>query len=89
MTGSPQYTGVNWALTSVSIALTGGRFAIRGYYSRRFFWDDLVYLIALIVLIAHGATNQITNDAKVQLALAAATKGKPQAKLLNMYYHVR
>ena len=81
--------GVNWALTGVSIALTGGRFAIRASHSRRLFWDDLVHLIALLVLIAHGVTNQITSDAKVQLANAAAIKGESQATLLNMYYHVR
>ena len=72
----------------MSIALTGGRFAIRGYHSRRLFWDDLVHLFALLILIAHGVTNHVTNDAKMQLALAATTKGG-EAKLLEMYHHVR
>ena len=80
---------MNWALTGVSAALTVGRFAIRKFHLHRLFWDDLVHSLALLVLVVHGITNQLTNNAKVQLALAVATKGEPQAKLLSLYYHVR
>lgn len=69
--------------------LTIGRFAIRGYNSRRLYWDDLVHLLALLVLIAHGATNQVTNDAKIQLALIKGSVPMPsQAELLSLYQRV-
>ena len=80
---------MNWALTGLSGALTAGRYAIRAFNTRRLYWDDLAHLVALLVLISHGVTNEITSNAKVQLAHATATKGESQTKLLNLYYHVR
>ena len=81
--------GTNWVLTGLAGALTVGRLALRSIGAKRFFWDDLVHCIALAVLIAHGITNSITNDAKVRLSIESATRGESQTALLNMYYHVR
>ena len=80
---------MNWALTGVSAGLTVGRFAIRKFHLHQLFWDDLAHSVALLVLIVHGVTNQLTSNAKAQLALALATKGESQVQLLNLYYHNR
>ena len=81
--------GVNWVLTGISIALSIGRYAIRWFNARKFHWDDLAHFVALLVLIAHGVTNEITNNAKGNLAKANAMKGEDQNDLLHLYYHVR
>ena len=80
---------MNWILTGISIALTVGRYTIRWLNSRKFHWDDLAHFVALSVLIAHGVTNQITSNAKGELATANATKGEDPNQLLHLYYHVR
>jgi len=84
------YNSVNWGLTGTSGVLTLGRFAIRGYKSRRLYSDDYVHLLALLVLITHGVTNQLTGDAKDQLSTATAKGSKvSQDHLLAMYNHVQ
>ena len=80
---------VNWALTGVAGVLTLGRFATRGLISRQLRGDDAVHLCAFLVLIAHGATNQLTSAAKAQLAVdeEASSDTTPDA-LLAEYHHV-
>ena len=79
---------MNWALTGVAGGLTVGRYAIRVYNSRRFYWDDLVHLFALAVLITHGVTNELSLNSKAAIANAAKAKPKPsQAQLLGLYEH--
>ncbi len=68
--------------------LTLGRFAIRGYNSRRLYWDDLAHLAAFLVLLSHSATNEVTLNAKADLALLKSAKTTPQATLLHSYQHV-
>ena len=81
---------VNWVLTGLAGALTLGRYAIRGYNSRRLYWDDLAHLVAFLLLVSHSATNEVTLNAKAELATLKAAKGKtPQAHLLQSYQHVR
>jgi len=68
--------------------LTVGRYAIRGFNSRRFYWDDAVHLFALLVLIVHGVTNQLSLDSKAAITTATKQKPKPsQATLLGLYEH--
>ena len=68
--------------------LTIGRYAIRGYTSRRFYWDDLIHLFALLVLITHGVTDELSLKSKAAIANAAKAKPKPsQDELLHMYQH--
>lgn len=88
MSSTPSYTNVNWALTGVAGALTVGRYTIRYVNSRRFFWDDLVHLFALVVLIVHGGTNQLSLNSKATIANAVASKPRPsQSYLLGLYEH--
>lgn len=68
-------------------ALTLGRFAIRGYNSRRLYWDDLAHLAAFLVLLSHSVTNEATLNAEHSLAILKATKTTPQAELLRSYQH--
>ena len=77
---------VNWGLTGIAIGLTAGRYLIRAGSPGRFHWDDTVHGAALAVLVAHGATNQITGDAKTTLAtLTSAKPPPPDAQLLAQY----
>ncbi|KAL8797266.1 MAG: hypothetical protein Q9195_000419, partial [Heterodermia aff. obscurata] len=79
---------LNWALTGVASALSAGRYAIRGYNSRRLYWDDLVHLLALLVLIAHGVTNELSLHSKATIASAKTAVPKPSnARLLDLYQH--
>ena len=79
---------LNWALTGVASALSAGRYAIRGYNSRRLYWDDLAHLLALLVLIAHGVTNELSLDSKATLASTKTAVPKPSnARLLDLYRH--
>lgn len=79
---------LNWALTGVATALSAGRYAIRGYNSRRLYWDDLAHLLALLVLISHGVTNQFSLDAKAAIAQANTEHPKPsEAHILDLYVH--
>jgi len=71
----------------VAGALTLGRFAIRGYNSRRLYWDDLAHLAAFLVLLSHSVTNEATLNAEHSLAILKATKTTPQAELLRSYQH--
>ena len=69
-------------------ALTVGRYAIRLYNSRRFYWDDLAHLSALLILIIHGVTNEWSLDSKAQITDATNAKPKPsQAELYGLYEH--
>ncbi|MCJ1383785.1 hypothetical protein MMC17_006899 [Xylographa soralifera] len=85
---------VNWALTGVAGLFTIARYAIRGFITRWSFtkWsllDDIFHLLALIVLVAHGATNGIANDAKAQLqVLLKADPKTSEAVLLAFYHHL-
>lgn len=88
MSPTSSYTHVNWALTGTAGALTIGRYAIRYVNSRRFFWDDLVHLCALVVLIAHGGTDQLSLNSKARIKTAADSKPRPsQTYLLGLYEH--
>lgn len=65
-----------------------GRYAIRYVNLRQFLWDDLVHLFALVVLIAHGGTNQLSLNSKAAIAKAADSKPRPsQSYLLGLYEH--
>lgn len=77
---------LNWALTCLAGVLSGGRYAIRGYNSRRLYWDDLIHLLALVILIVHGGTNELSLNGKATLAKTAARKAS-QAELLGVYRH--
>jgi len=79
---------LNWGLTAAACVLTVGRFAIRGYHSKRLFWDDFVHFLALAILIVHGITDRLANDAKAQIAIAAKSKIS-EANLLDQYRHLR
>ena len=70
------------------MALTSGRFAIRGSFWRRLFWDDLVHLISLLVLISHGVTNQMTISANCELKEATLMHAS-RAERLQIEHHVR
>ena len=75
-------------MTGTAGALTVGRYAIRYLISRRFFWDDLLHLFALVVLIAHGGTDQLSLKSKAAIASAAKSKPQPsQSYLLGLYEH--
>lgn len=51
-------------------------------------WDDLVHLSALMVLIAHGGTNQLSLNSKATIAKAADSSPRPsQSFLLELYEH--
>ena len=83
-----QQQHVNWALTGTTGALSIGRYAIRYFNSRRFFWDDLVHLFAFAVLIAHGGTNELSLKSKAAIANAADSQPRPsQSYLLGLYQH--
>ena len=69
-------------------ALTVGRYAIRGYNSRRLYWDDLAHLVAFLVLVSHSATNEVTLNAKAERDNLKSTKA-PAPQLLHSYQHVR
>lgn len=86
--GLIQRQPVNWALTGVAGGLSIGRYAIKYYNSRRFYWDDLVHLFALVILITHGVTNELSLNSKAELANAATAVPKPSASdLLGLYEH--
>ncbi|MCJ1282711.1 hypothetical protein MMC26_002036 [Xylographa opegraphella] len=83
---------VNWALTGVAGVFTVARYAIRGYITRWSFtkWsllDDIFHLLAFIVLIAHGVTNGIANDAKAQLKVLLSAEPKTSEAVLLAFYH--
>lgn len=56
-------------MTGVCGGLTIGRYGLRWYNAHRFYWDDAIHLLAYAVLVVHGGTNQVTADAKAQLAI--------------------
>lgn len=88
MSSTSSYTNVNWALTGTAGALTVGRYIIRYINSGRFFWDDLVHLFALVVLIVHGGTDQLSLRSKATIAKAVDSKPRPsQSYLLGLYEH--
>ena len=75
-------------MTGVAGALTIGRYAIRYFNSRRFYWDDAVHLFALVILIVHGGTNQLSLASKAKIADAVSEKPKPsESYLLGLYEH--
>ncbi|MCJ1397191.1 hypothetical protein MMC11_000383 [Xylographa trunciseda] len=83
---------VNWGLTGVAGAFTIARYTIRGYITRWSFtkWsllDDIFHLLALVVLISHGVTNGIANDAKAQLQVLLKAQPKTSEAVLLAFYH--
>ncbi|MCJ1310150.1 hypothetical protein MMC25_003811 [Agyrium rufum] len=61
-----------WTLFGVAAALTGGRFVIRLRVFRRFFWDDLTHLIALLALLGFAvSTQEYVLHVKTEVAVAA------------------
>ena len=47
-----------------------------------------MHLLAFVVLITHGATNQLSLDSKAAITVATAAKPKPsQAQLIGLYEH--
>ncbi len=75
---------MNWALTVTAGLLTIGRFAIRGYNSRRLYWDDLTHLLAFVALVVHGALLLVHK--KVNAAIGLAHKENASTSvLLGMY----
>jgi len=75
---------VNWALTGIAGVLTIGRFVIRGYNSRRLFWDDLVHLLAFVALVIHGALSVADGNDRVAIDHAKQEK-TPASVLLGLY----
>lgn len=81
--------GVNWVLTAVAIVLTAGRLALRLCNNRRLRSDDFTHLLALALLIIHGATNQVTLAAKAKQKVDMAPhSGVSSAELLSQYQHL-
>ena len=83
---------LNWALIGVAGILTLGRYGIRGYNSRRLYSDDFVHLLAFLVLVTHGVTNQLSLTSKSNLARVTATSATPrisQDDLFGMYQYNR
>jgi hypothetical protein len=74
-------------LTGVAAALTVGRYLIRGFSSRRFHWDDAVHLVAFLLLVIHGATNQLTSAAKTQLAFDEKPSSQTSDDALLAQFH--
>ena len=74
-------------MTATACALTIGRYVIRYVYAQKLYWDDLAHFIALVTLIAHGATNQVTLERKADVA-AAVKAQVPADQLLAMYQHL-
>lgn len=81
-----QRQSVNWALTGIAVALTLGRYIIRYFNSRRLYWDDAVHLFALVILVTHGATNELTLDSKARLRDAMKSTPSPsESHLLGLH----
>ena len=76
---------VNWSLTGLVLFLSGGRFAIRRISPGRWHWDDLAHLIALLILLAHGATNMLVLDVKDQLAASMSAAPTDESRVLALY----
>ena len=77
-------------MVGVAGVLTLGRYAIRWYNSRRLYLDDLAHLLAFLVLVAHGVTNQLSLTSKSDLAQATAKNASPKRSpddILGMYQH--
>lgn len=86
MASYPDSTTINWALTGVAGGLSVGRYVIRALYTRRLYWDDGIHMLAFLLLIAHGITQQYTDSAKANLQVVL--KGTPEAsedELLGIY----
>lgn len=53
---------------------------------RRFYWDDLAHFFALVILIIHGGTNQLSLNSKTAITAAkTATPKLSQDQLLGLY----
>ena len=79
---------LSWTFTVAAIALTAGRYAIRGLMLRKLDWDDATHLLALVVLVAYVATYTAMFPINYTVEDWVTGNGEmPSVAILELYLH--